>query len=87
MLRLSNPGNGEDSYTLSGSVVEESAGNFTPQVEFIYFTPTKTLGAKANTISTVDIILSSETPAQSEFDIEFNPAIIIRPGCRIEINH
>ena len=72
LLRLSNPGNGEDSYTLSGSVVEESASNFTPQVEFIYFTPTKTLGAKANTISTVDIILSSETPAQSEFDIEFS---------------
>ncbi len=72
LLRLSNPGNGDDTYTLSGNVVEGSASGFSPVVEFIYFTPTKTLGAKANTISTVDIILSSDTPAQSEFEIEFS---------------
>ena len=71
LLRLSNPGNGDDTYTLTGEVVEESAIGFTPQVSFEYFTPTKTLSARANTISTVDINLGESTPALAEFQILF----------------
>ena len=57
--------------TLTGEVVEESAIGFTPQVSFEYFTPTKTLSARANTISTVDINLGENTPALAEFQILF----------------
>ena len=70
LLFLSNPGNGEDTFELSAEVTSTLSAT-TPEVDFTYFDPQKTLGALATSIGTVDLMLSSEIPALEPFDITF----------------
>ena len=70
LLFLSNPGNGEDTFDLSAEVTSTLSAT-TPEVDFTYFDPQKTLGALATSIGTVDLLLSSEIPALEPFDITF----------------
>ncbi len=70
LVFLSNPGNGEDTFELS-AVVSSALSTSTPEVEFTFFDPQKTLGALATSIGTVDVLLSSEIPALEPFDLTF----------------
>ena len=71
LLRLENPGNGEDEFLLTAEVVESSEMSSPPVVEFTTYNPQRTLGPLATTIATVDVILSEDTPAQEPFTLRF----------------
>ena len=71
LLRLENPGNGEDDFILSSEVIEGPNMTSSPVVELIEYNPQRTLGALATTIATVDVILSEDTPAQEAFTLRF----------------
>jgi hypothetical protein len=71
LLRLENPGNGEDTFILTGAIVADP--NITPQpdVEFTIYNPERTLGPLATTIATVDVVLDEDTPALNPFQLQF----------------
>ena len=71
ILRLENPGNGEDTFILSARAVASEAMSVTPEVSFTVYNPERTLGALATTIATVDVVLSEEVPALVPFELEF----------------
>ena len=71
LLRLENPGNGEDEFLLTAEVVESSEMSSPPVVEFTTYNPQRILGPLATTIATVDVILSEDTPAQEPFTLRF----------------
>ncbi|MEC7096964.1 MAG: FG-GAP-like repeat-containing protein, partial [Candidatus Thermoplasmatota archaeon] len=71
LLRLENPGNGEDDFILSSEVIEGPNMSSPPVVELIEYNPERTLGALATTLATVDVILSEDTPAQEAFTLRF----------------
>ena len=54
LMFLENPGNGQDEFEFSATVLP-SSGQFTPNVTFTYYDPIKTLGPKATSIGSVDI--------------------------------
>jgi hypothetical protein len=77
LLRLENPGNGQDEYILSAVSIAGSGMTSAPEVEFILYNPQRTLGALATTIATVDVTLSQEIPAQAPFQLAFTWQSII----------
>ena len=70
LVFLTNPGNGEDTFTLMASA-QGNDPSFIPDITVTYFDPTKTLGALATAIGTVDITLSEDTPALVPFTLTF----------------
>ena len=77
LLRLENPGNGQDEYILSAVSIAGAGMTSAPEVEFQLYNPQRTLGALATTIATVDVTLSQEIPAQSPFQLAFTWQSII----------
>ena len=71
LLRLENPGNGEDEFLLSSEVVAAPNMSKPPVVELVEYNPQRTLGPLASTIATVDVTLSEDTPAQEPFMLRF----------------
>ena len=76
LIQLENPGNGEDTYLLSGSVVPSDEIS-SDDVDFTFFNPQRTLAPLATTIMPVEITLDSSIPAAQPFEIEFTWASII----------
>ncbi len=76
LIQLDNPGNGEDTYLLSGKVIpsEQIASD---DVQFTFFNPQRTLAPLATTIMPVEITLDSSIPAAEPFEIEFTWSSII----------
>ena len=76
LIQLDNPGNGEDTYLLSGRVIttEQIASD---DVQFTFFNPQRTLAALATTIMPVEITLDSSIPAAEPFEIEFTWSSIV----------
>ncbi len=72
LLRLENPGNGEDEFILETQVINGPNMTSPPIVEFTTYNPQKTLGALASTIATVDVLLSEDTPALEQFTLRFS---------------
>mgnify|MGYP001166819099 FL=1 len=72
LLRLENPGNGEDDFLLSSEVIAGMGMSAPPVVDLIEYNPQRTLGALASTIATVDVTLSADTPAQEPFILRFS---------------
>ena len=70
ILKLENPGNGEDTFTLTG---QSLAGNLSsaPNVAFDIPEPTKTLSAGAYTFMPIWVTLASEIPARENFPLQF----------------
>ena len=68
ILKLENPGNGEDTFTLTGHT---TAGNLSlpPAVEFTIPSPTKTLGAGEVTLMPIWVSLSEDIPAREQFEL------------------
>ena len=60
ILRLENPGNGEDTFILTARAIAGATMSTTPEVAFTVYNPERTLGALATTIATVDVVLSEE---------------------------
>ncbi|MCS5532657.1 MAG: FG-GAP-like repeat-containing protein [Candidatus Poseidoniaceae archaeon] len=85
LLRLENPGNGQDEYILSGASVAGLGMTSAPDVEFILYNPQRTLGALATTIATVDVTLSQEIPAQTPFQLAFTWQSIINESATITV--
>lgn len=71
LLRLENPGNGEDEFLLSTEIIEGLNMSSPPVVTITEYNPQRVLGPLASTIATVDIILSEDTPAQQPFLLRF----------------
>ena len=71
LLRLENPGNGQDEFLLTSEVIEGPSMTSSPVVELVEYNPQRTLGALASTIATVDVTLSEDTPAQEPFILRF----------------
>ena len=70
LLFLENPGNGEDTFVLTASI--ESPNHLsTPEIDFTFYDPQKTLGALSTGIGSVDVELSEEIPALLPFTIRF----------------
>ena len=71
-LRLENPGNGEDDFLLT-AIAHPIAGEATPpNVDFNFISlQQRTLGSLAYTISTVQVTLGEDVPAQTPFELEF----------------
>ena len=70
LIKLDNPGNGEDTYQLSAQVIPTD--NITSDdVQFTFFNPQRTLAPLATTIMPVEITLDSSIPASEPFEIEF----------------
>ena len=71
ILRLQNPGNGEDTFTLSGSTL---AGNLSqaPNVTFEISNPVRTLGPGGISMVPVWITLPEDVPARESFQIVFD---------------
>ena len=71
ILRLQNPGNGEDTFTLSGSTL---AGNLSqaPNVTFEINNPVRTLGPGGISMVPVWITLPEDVPARESFQIVFD---------------
>ncbi len=76
LIQLENPGNGEDTYLLSGRLIP-SNGISSGDVQFTFFNPQRTLAPLATTIMPVEITLDSSIPAAQPFEIEFTWASII----------
>ena len=71
LLRLENPGNGQDDFLLSTEVIAGAEMTSPPVVSIIEYNPQRTLGPLASTIATVDVTLSEDTPAQEPFILRF----------------
>ena len=71
LLRLENPGNGQDDFLLSTEVIAGPEMTSPPVVTVVEYNPQRTLGPLASTIATVDITLSEDTPAQEPFMLRF----------------
>jgi len=71
LLRLENPGNGEDTFILTGAVLADPNITPQPEVEFTIYNPERTLGPLATTIATVDVVLDEDTPALNPFQLQF----------------
>ena len=71
LLRLENPGNGEDEFLLTTEIIPGVSMSSPPEVEFQTYNPQRTLGALATTIATVDVTLSEDTPALEPFMLSF----------------
>ncbi|MBT3453092.1 MAG: hypothetical protein HN444_07005, partial [Euryarchaeota archaeon] len=71
LLRLENPGNGEDTFILTGAIVADPNITPQPEVEFTIYNPERTLGPLATTIATVDVVLDEDTPALNPFQLQF----------------
>jgi len=71
ILRLENPGNGEDTFILTARAIAGATMSAAPEVAFTVYNPERTLGALATTIATVDVVLSEEVPALVPFELEF----------------
>ncbi len=71
LLRLENPGNGEDTFVLTGHVVADQSMTPQPEVEFTIYNAERTLGPLATTIATVDVVLAEDIPALSPFELHF----------------
>ena len=71
LLRLENPGNGEDEFLLSAEMIPGESMTSLPGVEFQTYNPQRTLGPLATTIATVDVTLSEDTPALEPFLLSF----------------
>lgn len=71
LLRLENPGNGEDEFLLTTEVISGESMSSQPEVEFQTYNPQRTLGPLATTIATVDVTLSENTPALEPFLLSF----------------
>ena len=71
ILKLENPGNGEDTFTLVGST---NAGNLSqaPEVVFEISNPTRTIGAGGLTMVPVWVTLPEDVPARETFEIVFD---------------
>lgn len=71
ILRLQNPGNGEDTFTLSGSTL---AGNLTqaPNVTFEITNPVRTLGPGGISMVPVWVTLPEDVPARESFQLVFD---------------
>ena len=71
ILKLENPGNGEDTFTLVGST---NAGNLSqaPEVLFEISNPTRTIGAGGLTMVPVWVTLPEDVPARETFEIVFD---------------
>ena len=76
LIQLENPGNGEDTYEFTASVVttETISSN---DVQFTYYNQIRTLGPLATTIMPLDIELSSTLPAAQPFHLEFRWASMV----------
>ena len=70
LLFLENPGNGEDTFVLTAEVESPNHAS-TPEVDFTFYDPEKTLGALSTGIGSVDVELSEEIPALLPFTIRF----------------
>ena len=70
ILKLENPGNGDDTFTLSGKV---GLGNLTelPNVTFEINNPTRTLGPGTTSMVPVWITLPEDVPARERFELIF----------------
>ena len=77
LLRLENPGNGQDEFILSAVSLAGAGMSSAPEVIFQLYNPQRTLGPLATTIATVDVTLSQEIPAQAPFQIAFTWQSII----------
>jgi len=86
LLRLENPGNGQDEYLLSGVSIAGAGMTSAPEVEFQLYNPQRTLGPLATTIATVDVTLSQEIPAQTPFQLAFTWQSIINESATITVN-
>ena len=76
LIKLDNPGNGEDTYFLSAQVIHTD--NITSDdVQFTFFNPQRTLAPLATTIMPVDIVLDPSIPASEAFGIEFTWSSIV----------
>jgi hypothetical protein len=76
LIKLDNPGNGEDTYLLSAQVL--GTDNITSdEVQFTFFNPQRTLSPLATTIMPVEITLDSSIPASEPFEIEFTWSSIV----------
>ena len=71
LLRLENPGNGEDEFLLSTEVIQGPNMTSPAVVSITEYNPQRTLGPLASTIATVDVTLSEDTPAQQPFILRF----------------
>ena len=71
LLRLENPGNGQDDFLLSTEVIAGPEMSSPPVVSIVEYNPQRTLGPLASTIATVDVTLSENTPAQEPFMLRF----------------
>ena len=76
LIQLDNPGNGEDTYVLSGRVIPSNQVD-TDDVQFTFFNPQRTLAPLATTIMPVEITLDSAIPAAEPFEIEFTWSSIV----------
>ena len=76
LIKLDNPGNGEDTYLLSAQVIPTD--NITSDdVQFTFFNPQRTLAPLATTIMPVEMTLDSSIPASEAFEIEFTWSSIV----------
>lgn len=71
ILRLENPGNGEDTFTLSGST---SSGNLSqaPNVTFEITNPVRTLGPGGISMVPIWVTLPADVPARENFQLLFD---------------
>jgi len=71
ILRLENPGNGEDTFTLTGSTL---AGNLTsaPNATFEITNPVRTLGPGGISMVPVWVTIPEDVPARETFQIVFD---------------
>ena len=76
LIQLENPGNGEDTYEFSASVMTTETIS-SEDVQFTYYNQIRTLGPLATTIMPLDIELSSTLPAAQPFYLEFEWASMV----------
>ena len=76
LIQLENPGNGEDTYEFTASVVTTETIS-SDDVQFTYYNQIRTLGPLATTIMPLDIELSSTLPAAQPFYLEFEWASMV----------
>ncbi len=76
LIQLENPGNGEDTYEFTASVLTTDTVS-SEDVQFTYYNNIRTLGPLATTIMPLDIELSSTLPAAQPFYLEFQWASMV----------
>ena len=73
LLRLENPGNGVDEFLLSAYANPIPGEENPPIVSFNFISlEQRSLGPLAYTISTVEVTLGADVPAQTPFELEFH---------------